>query len=95
MTHGDDDGLRLPPRLFPSGRHRADAAEQTGGCRTCGILPGPGKRLSAQSRIHDRVRVLLDSRDIKSCRQEVELVRRGAPIIVEIGPRDVRPDKST
>ena len=44
MTHGDDDGLRLPPahRAAPD-RHRADAARQARGCRGAGLLRGAGE----------------------------------------------------
>ena len=47
------------------------------------------KELTAQSAFGERLRVLLDTKDIRSAEKRWNWVRRGAPLILEIGPRDV------
>ena len=89
MTHGDDDGLRLPPAIAPRQivvvpmlRDKPEDAEVLAYCESL---------VAALSTIHVfgyPVRVLLDTKKIKSAEKRWNWVRRGAPIIVEIGPRD-------
>ena len=89
MTHGDDDGLRLPPAVAPRQvvivpmlRDKPEDAQ---------VLEFANSLVTAlrSSRVFDeRVRVLLDARATKSADKRWNWVRRGAPIIVEIGPRD-------
>ena len=53
MTHGDDDGLRLPPAIAPQpDRHRADAARQAGRRRAARLL----RRRWRRAELHERVR---------------------------------------
>ena len=89
MTHGDDDGLRLPPAVAPRQivvvpmlRDKPEDAEV--------LAYGEAlvKQLGAQSAFGERLRALLDTRAARSADKRWEWVRRGAPIIVEIGPRD-------
>jgi prolyl-tRNA synthetase len=89
MTHGDDDGLRLPPAIAPRQivvvpmlRDKPEDAEVLAYCESL---------VAALSSIYvfgHPVRVLLDTKKIKSAEKRWNWVRRGAPIIVEIGPRD-------
>ncbi len=89
MTHGDDDGLRLPPAIAPRQivvvpmlRDKPEDAEVLEYCETL---------VAALSSLHvfgHPVRVLLDTKKIKSAEKRWNWVRRGAPIIIEIGPRD-------
>ena len=85
MTHGDDDGLRLPPAIAPRQivvvpmlRDKPEDAEVLAYC------DGAGEGAEGQRGI----RVLLDTKKIKSAEKRWNWVRRGAPIIIEIGPRD-------
>ena len=89
MTHGDDDGLRLPPAIAPRQvvivpilRDKPEDAEV--------LAYGEAlvKALTATTTLGERVRALLDTRGARSADKRWEWVRRGAPIIVEIGPRD-------
>ena len=84
MTHGDDDGLRVPPRIAPRQivivpmlRDKPEDAPLLDYCA------GLEKELKAQG-----IRVLVDTKPIKSAEKRWTWVRRGAPIIVEIGGRD-------
>jgi prolyl-tRNA synthetase len=89
MTHGDDDGLRLPPAVAPRQvvvvpilRDRPEDAEV--------LAYGEAlvKALAATTTLRERTRALLDTRGQRSADKRWDWVRRGAPIIVEIGPRD-------
>lgn len=90
MTHGDDDGLRLPPAIAPRQivivpmlRDKPEDAQvlEYGHALV--------KELSGKFALDEKIRVLLDTKHIKSSEKRWNWVRRGAPIIVEIGPRDV------
>jgi prolyl-tRNA synthetase len=89
MTHGDDDGLRLPPAIAPRQivivPMLRDKPEDAAVLEYCDAL---SKALMAQTAFGERVRVLLDNRAGRSAEKRWNWVRRGAPIIVEIGPRD-------
>ncbi|GAB3755490.1 proline--tRNA ligase [Microlunatus parietis] len=83
MCHGDDDGLRLPPRVAPvqamitvikdgDGAPAAVAAELVDGLSAAGV------------------RVELDDRtDLPYGRRAVDHELKGIPVRVEIGPRDL------
>ena len=84
MTHGDDDGLRVPPMIAPRQivivpmlRDKPEDAVLLEYCA------GLEKELKAAG-----IRTLVDSKPPKSAEKRWNWVRRGAPIIVEIGGRD-------
>jgi prolyl-tRNA synthetase len=84
MTHGDDDGLRLPPKIAPRQivivpmlRDKPEDA----------ALVEFAKGIEAELRAQG-IRVLLDLKPVKSAEKRWTWVRRGAPVIVEIGGRD-------
>jgi prolyl-tRNA synthetase len=95
MTHGDDDGLRCPPEIapwqiviVPMLREDDGDAAVLDYCRTlCRDLGG----LSA---FGEPVRVLLDTKATKASNKRWSWVKKGAPIIVEVGPRDVADGKA-
>jgi prolyl-tRNA synthetase len=89
MTHGDDDGLRLPPAIAPRQivvvpmlRDKPEDAEVL---KYCEVLVEALNKLNV---FGQPLRVLLDTKKIKSAEKRWNWVRRGAPIIVEVGPRD-------
>ncbi|HVZ27560.1 MAG TPA: aminoacyl--tRNA ligase-related protein [Rhizomicrobium sp.] len=91
MTHGDDDGLRLPPAIAPRQvvvvpmlRDKPEDAEVLAYCESL------VKALSGLNVFGRPVRALLDAKKIKSAEKRWNWVRRGAPIIVEVGPRDAQ-----
>jgi prolyl-tRNA synthetase len=89
MTHGDDDGLRLPPAIAPRQvvivPMLRDKPEDAAVLEYCEALT---KALAVETAFGERLRVLLDTRAGRSAEKRWNWVRRGAPIIVEIGPRD-------
>jgi prolyl-tRNA synthetase len=93
MTHSDDDGLVLPPRLAPAHvvimpifRNDEERATVLNYCRRL------EHELKAQTYDDQPLRVLLDVRDIRGGEKTWLQVKRGVPIRLEIGPRDVAAD---
>ena len=94
MTHSDDDGLVLPPRLAP--RHivilpiyRSDE-ERSEVLKYCDSL---SDELTGQSFAGEPVRVQIDDRDIRGGEKKWFHVKRGVPVRLEIGPRDIAENK--
>ncbi|MDZ4819426.1 MAG: proline--tRNA ligase [Planctomycetota bacterium] len=90
MTHSDDDGLVLPPRLAPSQIvilpiYRNDEEKATV-MEYCESLK---KELQAQQYSEERIRVAIDARDLRGGEKAWQHVKKGVPIRLEIGPRDV------
>ena len=90
MTHGDDDGLRLPPKIAPQQviilPMLRDKPEDQPLIDYCEELRAT---LAAQTTLGERVRVLLDTRPGKAAAKRWDWVRKGAPIIIEVGGRDM------
>jgi prolyl-tRNA synthetase len=90
MTHGDDDGMIMPPRLAPyqiviipviqKPEVRAQVLEW------CTALK---KELEAQTFAGTPVRVHLDARDVQGSKKVWEWIKKGAPIRLEVGPKDI------
>jgi len=90
MTHGDDDGLRLPPRIAPQQvvilpmlRDKPEDQALVDYCETLRAT------LAGQSVLGEPLRVLLDTRPGKAAQKRWDYVRKGAPVIVEVGGRDM------
>ena len=94
MTHGDDDGLRVPPRIAP---HQIiilpmlrDKPEDEAVLAYCEEVRASLQELSA---LGESVRVLLDKSPGKAAAKRWAWVKKGAPVIVEVGPRDMESGK--
>ncbi len=89
MTHGDDDGLRVPPQLAPQQVVILPMLRGDDGdgplLEYCEELRGT---IAGQQAFGEKLRVLLDRRSGKAAAKRWDWVRRGAPVIVEVGPRD-------
>ncbi len=90
MTHSDDDGLVLPPKLAPAHVvilpiYRNDE-EKSDVMPYCVTLE---RELSSQLFAGEPIRVKIDNRDIRGGDKKWQWVKRGVPIRIEIGPRDV------
>jgi len=90
MVHGDDDGVRLPPRIAP--KHLVIIP----------VIPKPeeeervllyAKELQAKLEkigYHgSTIRVQLDKRDKRGGEKNWEWIKKGIPLRVEVGPKDV------
>jgi len=89
MTHGDDDGLRVPPALAP---HQIVILpmlrEDDGDAALLAYCEDLRKVLASQSALGEPVRVLLDKRAGKATQKRWAWVKKGVPLILEIGGRD-------
>jgi prolyl-tRNA synthetase len=93
MTHADDDGFVLPPKLAPQHvvivpifRTDEEKAKVLEYCRKLAA------ELRAQRYNDAAVRVLVDERDERGGEKVWQWVRKGVPLRVEIGPRDMDKD---
>ncbi|MDP7017568.1 MAG: proline--tRNA ligase, partial [Pirellulaceae bacterium] len=93
MTHGDDDGLVLPPRLAPKHVvllpiYRKDE-ERPQVLEYCDSLR---RELEQQTYDGAPVRVIVDDRDLRGGEKAWQHVKKGVPLKAEIGPRDIAND---
>ncbi len=83
MVHSDDDGLCLPPRIAPKQVviipviPKEEMREQI--LKACDELV---KKLPG-------VRVFVDKRDLRGGEKSWEWIKKGVPIRIEVGPRDL------
>ena len=90
MSHSDDDGLVLPPRLAPAQVvilpiYRDDAQRS----QVLEYVESLRAQLAAQSFMGAPVRVEIDDRDIRGGEKKWHHVKRGVPIRLEVGPKDI------
>ncbi|SEK96809.1 prolyl-tRNA synthetase [Sphingomonas palmae] len=90
MVHGDDDGLRVPPRvapwqvvIVPMLRDNDDDGALVDYCKTL------QQALGRESALGEPVRALLDLKAVKSTNKRWGWVKKGAPIVIEVGGRDM------
>ncbi|MFC1498693.1 proline--tRNA ligase [Verrucomicrobiota bacterium] len=90
MTHGDDNGIIMPPRLAP--KHIVilpiirQEKDRTKIIEYCNNL---ADKLSAQKYHSQNIRVVVDTRDINAGEKGWGWIKKGIPVRVEIGPRDI------
>ena len=88
MAHGDDAGLRVPPRLAPIQvvvlvvRGEDGAAEQ--GATLAGQLRAAGHRVHLDNRT-----------DVSFGRRTIDWEVKGVPVRIEVGPRDLAEGNAT
>jgi prolyl-tRNA synthetase len=89
MTHGDDDGLRVPPAIAPQQIVILPMLREGEGddvlLTYCEELR---RALIAQHALGEPLRVLLDKRPGKATAKRWAWVKKGVPLILEIGGRD-------
>lgn len=90
MAHSDDDGLVLPPRLAPQHvvilpiyRNDEQRSEVLAYCESL------QKEIKELWYADGKVRVIIDDRDIRGGEKNWQYVKRGVPLRVEIGPKDI------
>lgn len=92
MTHGDDDGLRCPPQIAPHQIVIIPMLREKNAEEDQAVLDYAKEmqsKLSALSALGEPLRVLLDLKAEKASNKRWAWVKKGAPIVVEVGPRDV------
>ena len=94
MTHGDDDGLRVPPKVAP---HQIVILPVIPNDDSRSAVLEYAEKLSlalSEQRFDDRhIRVHIDKRDIRGGEKAWQWIKRGAPLRIEVGPRDIDSDK--
>ena len=90
MTHADDDGLRIPPKVAP--KHIVIIP----------VIPKPeteaavleyAESIAAALRLKSyngvSIEVVVDKRDIRGGDKSWEWIKKGIPVRLEVGPRDI------
>jgi prolyl-tRNA synthetase len=94
MTHGDDDGLRCPPQIAPQQVVIVPMLrDDDGDAAVLDYCRSLAAELRALSVFGEAVRVLLDTKAIKTSTKRWSWIKKGAPILIEIGPRDIAENK--
>ena len=88
MGHGDDAGLRLPPRLAPVQAVVVLVRDEEGAGERAAALAAELGAAGVRVRLDDRV-------DTGFGRRAVEWELKGVPVRVEVGPRDVAAGTAT
>ena len=90
MCHADDDGMVVPPRIAPYQIvivpifKKPEDKE-----KVSAYIENLQKQLKTQTSFGEKIRVKVDMRDKPSVDKSWEWIRKGAPMVCEIGPRDV------
>ena len=94
MTHADDDGMIVPPKLAP--KHVAILPIYRNDDERSSVLEyseSLRKEVAEQEFDGRPVEVFIDDRDIRGGEKKWYHVKRGVPIRAEIGPRDIAANK--
>jgi len=82
MVHGDDLGLRLPPRVAPVQAHVLVVKAGDGVGEVAGTLVAALRDAGVRTTLDDRV-------DMPFGRRAIDAEIKGYPVRVEVGPRDI------
>ncbi|MGZ5278833.1 MAG: proline--tRNA ligase [Pseudobdellovibrionaceae bacterium] len=90
MSHSDDDGLVLPPKLAPIQVvilpiYRNDEEKS----QVLGYVESLAIELRAQHFAGERISVKIDTRDLRGGEKAWQYIKQGVPLRVEVGPRDM------
>jgi prolyl-tRNA synthetase len=90
MAHSDDNGLVLPPAIAPLHCviipiYRNEEDEK----KVMDFIENLKSGISIQRYNEEKIRLKIDNRDIRGGEKSWEWIKKGVPIRLEIGPRDV------
>ncbi len=89
MTHGDDDGLRVPPQVAPQQIVILPMLrEDDGDAALLDYCDSLRRELVGLRAFGEPMRVLLDERPGKVTQKRWAWVKKGVPLVLEIGGRD-------
>jgi prolyl-tRNA synthetase len=90
MVHGDDDGLRVPPRIAPWQIVIVPMLrDQPEDEALIAYAKDIQSTIAGLSALGEPVRALLDLKPAKAATKRWGWVKKGAPIVIEIGGRDM------
>ena len=90
MVHGDDDGLRVPPRIAPWQIVIVPMLrDQPEDEALIAYAKDIQSNLAGLTALGEPVRALLDLKPAKAATKRWGWVKKGAPIVIEIGGRDM------
>ena len=90
MAHGDDNGVVLPPRVAPIHVMIVPFIMNDESKKT--VLPFCLKlkeRISLVEYYGRKVEVMIDDRDLRGSEKSWDAIKKGFPIRIEVGPRDI------
>ena len=96
MVHSDDDGLVLPPRIASAQiviiplTHKAESKEEV--VNYCHALR---KKLQSLPYVEGHLTVHLDERDVRTGEKVWSWIKKGVPIRIEVGPRELAENRLT
>jgi prolyl-tRNA synthetase len=93
MAHGDDNGLILPPRISPTHIvivpiYRTDEEREI----VMGFTNNLLKELKPLRYHEKKIQAKVDDRDLRGGEKLWDWIKKGVPLRLEIGPRDVQND---
>jgi prolyl-tRNA synthetase len=89
MTHSDDDGLVLPPRIAPV--QAAVVPLWQNAEEEALVVPAVERVRAALGERFDPLRIRFDTRtDLRPAERFFSWVQQGVPLRIELGPRDVK-----
>ena len=94
MTHADDDGMVVPPRIAPYQVVIVPVIKNPEDeNKIMAYIAKLQSALKAKTPFGEKIRIKIDKRDRKSVDKFWEWTKKGAPLICEIGMRDVEGGK--
>ncbi len=90
MAHGDDDGVRIPPKVAP--KHIVILPVTPKPEQVSAVLEyaeALAKELSALTYCGEPLKVFVDKRDRRGGEKNWEWIKKGIPLRIEVGPRDI------
>lgn len=89
MVHGDDDGLRLPPKIAPKQAVIMPIIPKEDQKQTVMDYAKELEQLLSRTQYNQRPCLIkLDARDKRGGEKNWEWIKKGIPIRIEVGPRD-------
>ena len=90
MIHGDDDGLRLPPRIAPKQVVIIPFIPAEGSEAEVYAYAERVAESIRKQQFHGRnVTVSVDKRDIRGGEKNWDWIKKGVPVRIEVGPKDL------
>lgn len=91
MMHSDDDGLRLPPRIAQKQVVLIPVASKGGMDASVLAYADQLAETLRQGRFYDRnIEVVVDKRDLRGGEKNWQWIKKGIPVRLEVGPRDLQ-----